>query len=395
MQCTWCISRQDVTVWVDVSSLATSGVVECNGVVADASWLQPVHENKHICLAELDVVLWCSNLALQWKAKTIYLQTDSACVHHWVSDTLSRQTRVHTKAPSEILIRCWVATLRELATEYELDIDVGLVKPQWLLEEIRSVAEPKETVCCGWRTRCCSYTDHSSIQQTPGRLDVSENWSRVGMDVTHFGNQLYLSLIDCGPSRFAFWKPLQCQDSPSIIKQLEAVFCERELLSELLTDNGSAFYGERLAQFAKMWGVHLCFWCAHVLSGNGIIERSHPMIKHIVTRTRCSIQEAVYWHNVTPKDNETASTAPANLTYTYKIHLKGINTALPQDDTISSPYIVGDAVWKKNPHGRCTTQFDRGTVTRIYSPHSVCVDGIPCHVKDVHPVQGENNTASD
>ena len=96
-----------------------------------------------------------------------------------------------------------------------------------------------------------------------------------------------------------------------------------------------------------------------------------------------------------PKDDETASTAPANLTYTYKIRLKGIDTALLQDNTISSPYIVGDAIWLKSLYGRCTMQFDRGTVTRINSPHSVCVDGIPCHVKDVRLVHGENNTASD
>ena len=72
------------------------------------------------------------------------------------------------------------------------------------------------------------------------------------MDVTHFKNQLYLTLIDCGPSRFALWKLLQCQDSAIVIKQLEAVFCERVPPSELLTDNGVAFCGERLAQFAKV-----------------------------------------------------------------------------------------------------------------------------------------------
>ena len=35
------------------------------------------------------------------------------------------------------------------------------------------------------------------------------------------------------------------------------------------------------------------------------------------------------------------------------------------------------------------------TVIRIYSLHSVCVDRIPCHVKNIHPVHGKNNTASD
>ena len=34
-------------------------------------------------------------------------------------------------------------------------------------------------------------------------------------------------------------------------------------------------------------------------------------------------------------------------------------------------------------------------MTRIYSLHSVCVDGIPWHVKDVHPVHVKNNTTSE
>ena len=44
--------------WVDPSSLATSVVVESNGIAAeDASWLRSVHEDKHINLAELNAVL--------------------------------------------------------------------------------------------------------------------------------------------------------------------------------------------------------------------------------------------------------------------------------------------------------------------------------------------------
>ncbi len=68
----------------------------------------------------------------------------------------------------------------------------------------------------------------------PGRLGVSENWSRVGIDGAHFENQLCLMLKDCGASRFVLWKPLQCQDSANIIKYLE-----RGPPSELLTDNGT------------------------------------------------------------------------------------------------------------------------------------------------------------
>ena len=223
---TWCISRQDVTVWIDASSLTTGVVVKSNGAVAeDATWLWPVCEGKHINLAELDAVLRGINLALQLKVKTIHLWTDSTCVHCWISDTLSRQTRVRTKAPSEMLIRCWLATLRKLAAEYELDIDMELVKfhdnqadqltrvPWQWLEEIRIVCTVAEELDVAgvkqmlyfvklFNTRvpraavqamvrdCREYQsiDPALVHWKPGRLDVSENWSRVEMDVTHFGN---------------------------------------------------------------------------------------------------------------------------------------------------------------------------------------------------------------
>ena len=82
VQGTWYISRQDVSVWVDVSSLATGCVVESNGTMAeDASWLWQVCEDKHINVAELDSVLRGINLGLQWKAKTIHLWMNSACMH--------------------------------------------------------------------------------------------------------------------------------------------------------------------------------------------------------------------------------------------------------------------------------------------------------------------------
>lgn len=57
--------------------------------------------------------------------------------------------------------------------------------------------------------RECQSIDPALVHWKPGRLSVHDNWSRVGMvDVTHFGGQHYLTLIDCGPSRFAIWKPL-------------------------------------------------------------------------------------------------------------------------------------------------------------------------------------------
>ena len=90
---------QEVTVWVDASSLATGVAIEYDGaIIEDASWLRPVH--KHINLAEFGAVLRGINLALHWKAGVILLWTDSACVHRWISDTLSGKARVRTEAAS-------------------------------------------------------------------------------------------------------------------------------------------------------------------------------------------------------------------------------------------------------------------------------------------------------
>ena len=158
----------------------------------------------------------------------------------------------------------------------------------------------------------CQSTEPAPLHWKVGKLDVRNNWSRVGMDITHYENQYYLTLIDCGPSRFSIWHPLQHQNAASIIRQLESVFSKRGSLVELLTDNGAAFSGEGLGRFAKNWGIQLRFWCAYVLSDNGIVERCHHTIKCIAAWTCCSIKEALYWYNVMPKDDTTASTASAN-----------------------------------------------------------------------------------
>ena len=260
---------------------------------------------------------------------------------------------------------------------------VKLVSPEISKVAVREVVRECEE---------CQSIDPALVSWKAGRLDVHENWRRVGMDVTHLGGRHYLTLIDCGPSRFAIWRLLSCQDAASIVRQLETVFYERGAPVELLTDNAMTFSRETFSRFAEPWGVWMRFRCAYVPAGNGIVERSHRTIKHIAARTRCSVMEAVYWYNVTPKDDASASTAPANIIYSYTAHIRGVDVTLPPEDAGPSSYKVGDSVWVKIPHGRCTTQFGKGTITGVYSPHSVLVDGTPRHVKDVRPVRGADTT---
>lgn len=86
-----------------------------------------------------------------------------------------------------------------------------------------------------------------------------------------------------------------------------SLFFERGPPTELLTDNDTAFRSGLFKDFLDSRGVHLRFRFAYVSSGNGIIERCHRNVKRIVARKQCSIREAVYWHNVTPKDNVSLS----------------------------------------------------------------------------------------
>ena len=138
------------------------------------------------------------------------------------------------------------------------------------------------------------------------------------MDITHYGAHHFLMLTDCGRSRFSIWRQLARQDAASVIRQLETVFFEHGPPHELLTDNDTDFWSREFRAFANDWGVNL-FRCAYVPAGNGIAEQCHRSVKRIATRMHCLIQEAVYWHNITPRDSVSPPTAPANKIYRYEV----------------------------------------------------------------------------
>ena len=100
------------------------------------------------------------------------------------------------------------------------------------------------------------------------------------------------------------------------------------------------------AEFARQWNVQVCFCCAHIPSGNSIVERSHRTIKVIAARKDCSIAEAVYLYNLTPKDDCTASTAPANILYKYTVRIRGMDADRKHNtEEANNPYHAGDDVW--------------------------------------------------
>ena len=156
----WCVDGQALSVWVDASSLATGvSLVYDGAVVEDACWLRPAKDSQHINLAELDAIIKGVNLAILWKTTTLHLFTDSACVHKWISDTLTGKARVRTKAASEMLIRRRLDTIIKLVKEYALSMNVSSVKsrqnkadrltrvPQRWLNAIKRNTGPVQPAC--------------------------------------------------------------------------------------------------------------------------------------------------------------------------------------------------------------------------------------------------------
>lgn len=240
----------------------------------------------------------------------------------------------------------------------------------------------------------CRAVDPAPVTWRHGSLEVDDTWYRLAIDVTHYGGRSYLSVIDCGPSRFCLWRLLRRADSATVVAELEQVFAERGAPFELLADNDTAFRSREFAAFAARWGVQMRFRAVHRPSGNSIVERNHRSVKVIAARKGCSIQEATHIYNVTPRDGETEAQAPASGVYRYPVR-DCVRPAVAQFDDAGevetaqpptrpeSDVRVGDAVWVRKPGTRCTERSSRGTVTRMVSPQVVEVGGVPWHIRDL------------
>lgn len=52
---------------------------------------------------------------------------------------------------------------------------------------------------------------------------------------------MYLTIVDCGPGRFAIWREIRAETADIIAKELGEIFSERGPVEEVLMDNGAAF----------------------------------------------------------------------------------------------------------------------------------------------------------
>ena len=437
----WKVARgEEGTVWCDASSIGMGAMVEIAGeVVEDAAWLRKKDDYKHINVAELEAVLRGINLAIKWGLRRITVITDSATVCGWINLSLSEERRVKTKGAAEVLVKRRLAILKELTNEMDLTLTIKLVesqknradvltrvKKQWIENERKPSEMTEQSVCAASvdlkenhaahhlgvdRTlfiarkidptvsrdavkrvvrecEACQSIDPAPVSHEVGNLWVDENWKRLAIDVTHYRQIPYLSVVDCGPGRFAIWRELRDETSEGIINKLEEIFYERGPVDELLMDNATSFKSQEMNAFMSKWQVSPCYRAAHRPSGNGIVERHHRTIKASAERGSMNPIEAVFWYNMSPRNALADSSVPQRAIYTYEWR----HPQLPrkrEEDTENVPIKVGEEVWVKPPKAKCTTKWKKGRVTRVNSSNNIEVDGMPRHVLDLRPIVAE------
>ena len=242
----------------------------------------------------------------------------------------------------------------------------------------------------------CKRVDPAPVRWARGELGVSEPWTRLASDITHFKGIPYLTIIDCGPSRFSLWRKLRNETADNVAREIEQVFNERGPPKELLSDNGPCYQSQTMRDLMRKWNVEHIFSCAYRAAGNGIVERHHRTIKRMMARSGGGVQEMVYWYNFSPKAD---GSVPADTVYAYdrKSTPDVSGNSFKSRGVSLNPYQPGDVVYVKPPNARCTTPWRIGKVTALVSNTAAKVDSITRHISDLrlcHPSSPARDEAS-
>jgi len=427
----------DAVLWCDASSIALGVVLQLNGVVVeDCSWLRKEDDQYHINNAELEAVLKGLSLATKWNVSKLWINVDSAAVYGWINSLITKDRKIRVTGLSEPLLRRRICLIQDIIDECGMTVKINLVPSEknladvltrvptkwqsrikqetitntglvddkkqiirkihqthhsgankttyhlkhiypninWSLKEVRSVVN---------ECNVCRSIDPHPESWEKGSLSVEKNWYRLAIDETHYKSSSYLSIIDCGPSRFCVWRNLSVVSAANVCVHLENLFLDFGPPCEVLADNGSIFHSNAFKDFLQKWSVRLVFRCAYRPSGNGIVERSHRTIKCIAARSNCSIRQAVFWYNILPKtSNETSPSSDL-------FHQPWRFPNAPNYAAVNKPnnYSVGQHVFfKPSQHARCDQEWPIGIVTCEGDRTHAEINGTKRHVADIRPV---------
>jgi ribonuclease HI len=437
----WNVSKtKKGKIWCDASCLATSACIEIDGIIVeDAAWLRPQKDSSHINVAELEAVIKGITLALKWNLSDIEILTDSGTVHGWMKSLLEGDRRIRVHGLSEALVHRRLSLIKDVIDECKLKVSISYVRSnfnkadeltrvpkRWLVSQefIAGVAvsnvSPREIkeihnqlhagvdkteflVQCRYPNSTvdrktveevvkacnrCNSIDPHPVHWKRGVLEVQDPWSRLACDVTHFKGRKYLTIIDCGPSRFSIWKLIKSESDDILAQKLENVFQERGPPKELLVDNGKSFRSKCFLDMCDKWGVHVHFRAAYRPQGNGIIERHHRTIKSMAARSNADVRDIVFWINFCPRNSSDHSSQPCNGIFKYKWRYPKHQVSLVDNSHNRSDYQVGEVVFVKPSISKCTSKWKRGVITKVGGMGAVTVEvnGMPRHVADLRRV---------
>ena len=419
-------------------------------VVEDSAWLRKKDDHAHINLAELDAAIRGISLAVNWGLKEIVLMSDSATVVKWLTNSITNLQTIKCNGMAELLVKRRIGIFKEMIETMNLSIKIRLipsaqnkadaltrvpvkwketrvnnslvaaVNPTHLstsqIEDIvkqvhdqhhfgvnrtaffvhQKLPSVSKSIIRKVVKQCreCLSIDPSTEKIKRGILSKSETWSRLALDVTHYGNKKFLTIVDCGPSRFAIWKEINSEEATMITRNMEAVFRERGAPDEVLCDNGKSFRSVSFFDLCEKWAIRIHFRAAYQPSGNGIVERNHRTIKRISARANIHPLEAVFWYNAAPKSGEDQESCPANMIFKYKWKEKRKENFEEQPPTKESKFKVGDRVFVKLSGATCSTRWEEGEITRINSRWNVDVNGTPRHVSHIRQLPSNIDISS-
>ena len=185
-----------------------------------------------------------------------------------------------------------------------------------------------------------------------GKLVVSDNWQRVAVDVTHYGSQKYLTMVDCGPSPFAIWRIIRSKSETEVVSVLRQVFSQFGPPAAILCDNGRSFTSILMRDFCEFWAVRPTFRCAYKPSGNGIMECNHRTIKRMPARPGPSVEYSVFWYNASAQCDQRIILSRKLISYKWRNPLLERSTGMKTVDDherTSSVFVVGDEAWLTPP----------------------------------------------
>ncbi|XP_047142824.1 uncharacterized protein LOC124817078 [Hydra vulgaris] len=235
--------------YCDASSIGLGVVLLIGGVVVeDAAWLRPATS--------------------KWSIKELTVYSDSKSTVGWLNAVLKEEYRVKTRGISQLLVQRRLNTIKEVSKDIQIAV-------QWIPSEInladrlsripqkwcRTNVSRKEVSAVIANCNQCNSIDPYSVKWKNGQLSVEKNWNRVAIDVTRVGAELYLSMIDCGPSRYTIWRKLVNKAAAEVVGRLEERFSLFGPPVCLLMDN--EFRSNTLTSFAEEWHVNLEYRAAH------------------------------------------------------------------------------------------------------------------------------------